>query len=105
MKKPTIKTKLPGPKASELINKDQTYVSPSYTRVYPLVVDQAEGIWVRDVDSQDWAVVDPVSWGTNALTPPQRFVDAEGRIEVKVATSTIEQAVSVDLSAILRETD
>lgn len=51
MKTPVIKTKLPGPKASKLIKKDQTFVSPSYTRVYPLVVEQADGIWVKDVDS------------------------------------------------------
>jgi 4-aminobutyrate aminotransferase len=50
MKKPQIKTSLPGPRANELIKMDQTYVSPSYTRVYPLVVDRAQGLWVHDVD-------------------------------------------------------
>ena len=49
-KKPTIKTKLPGPRAKKLIKLDKAFVSPSYTRVYPLVVDQAEGMWVHDVD-------------------------------------------------------
>ena len=49
-KMPTIKTALPGPKAKQLIKLDKSYVSPSYTRVYPLVVDQAEGLWVHDVD-------------------------------------------------------
>jgi 4-aminobutyrate aminotransferase len=29
---------------------DNTYVSPSYTRVYPLVVKRAQGLWVHDVD-------------------------------------------------------
>jgi 4-aminobutyrate aminotransferase len=47
---PLIKTKLPGPRAKKLIKLDKSYVSPSYTRVYPLVVDQAEGLWVHDVD-------------------------------------------------------
>ncbi|MBW1960790.1 MAG: acetyl ornithine aminotransferase family protein [Deltaproteobacteria bacterium] len=50
MNKPYIKTKLPGPSAARLIKQDKTYVSPSYTRIYPLVVDRAEGVWVQDVD-------------------------------------------------------
>jgi 4-aminobutyrate aminotransferase len=48
--KTEIKTVLPGPKAAELIDKDRIFVSPSYTRVYPLVVDKAQGLWVQDVD-------------------------------------------------------
>ena len=50
MKLPFIRKPLPGPKASEYIRMDQTYVSPSYTRVYPLVVKRAKGLWVEDVD-------------------------------------------------------
>ncbi|MGC9968025.1 MAG: acetyl ornithine aminotransferase family protein [Syntrophobacteraceae bacterium] len=50
MKSPLIKTPLPGPKASEFIRADTGFVSPSYTRVYPLVADNARGLWVRDVD-------------------------------------------------------
>ena len=54
MKRPVIKTSLPGPAASKLINVDKTYVSPSYTRTYPLVVDQGNGLWVRDVDGNEF---------------------------------------------------
>jgi 4-aminobutyrate aminotransferase len=51
MKKwPLIHTPLPGPKARKLIHQDRTYVSPSYTRYYPLVVEKAKGLWVHDVD-------------------------------------------------------
>ncbi len=50
MKSPMIKTSLPGPRARKLIEKDRTYVSPSYTRYYPLVVEKARGLWVHDVD-------------------------------------------------------
>ena len=50
MKSPQINTGLPGPRAAKLIKQDQTYVSPSYTRIYPLVVDKAAGLWVWDVD-------------------------------------------------------
>ena len=50
MNAPIIKTKPPGPRAKKFIELDQAYVSPSYTRSYPLVVEKAEGIWVHDVD-------------------------------------------------------
>ena len=50
MKRPQIKTSLPGPQAKNLIKLDKSFVSPSYTRVYPLVVDKAKGLWVHDVD-------------------------------------------------------
>ena len=51
MKKlPLIHTPLPGPKARKLIDQDRIYVSPSYTRYYPLVVEKAKGLWVHDVD-------------------------------------------------------
>jgi len=50
MKYPVMKTALPGPLASQLIQTDKRYVSPSYTRVYPLVADKARGLWIEDVD-------------------------------------------------------
>jgi len=45
-----IKTKLPGPKASALIDKDNNFVSPSYTRSYPFVARKAKGLWMEDMD-------------------------------------------------------
>jgi 4-aminobutyrate aminotransferase len=50
MQRPVVKTALPGPAASKLIQLDQTYLSPSYTRPYPLVVKKGQGLWVTDVD-------------------------------------------------------
>ncbi len=50
MKYPEIKTSLPGPKAAALIEADRRFVSPSYTRIYPLVAESAEGLWIRDPD-------------------------------------------------------
>lgn len=50
MKLPQIKTPLPGPLAKKLIKQDTCYVSPSYTRVYPLVAEKAKGLWIHDVD-------------------------------------------------------
>ena len=50
MRYPQIKTPLPGPLATERIQTDKRYVSPSYTRIYPLVAERAQGLWVEDVD-------------------------------------------------------
>lgn len=47
---PDIRTPLPGPIASELLARDTLYVSGSYTRVYPLVVDRGSGCVIEDVD-------------------------------------------------------
>jgi 4-aminobutyrate aminotransferase len=47
---PHIKTPLPGPKAKAIIDKDAKFVSPSYTRDYPLVIARGEGAVVEDVD-------------------------------------------------------
>src|SRR3989338_873627 len=49
-KVPYIKVKPPGKKASEWVKKDNQYVSKSYTRTYPLVVEKAYGMTVEDVD-------------------------------------------------------
>jgi len=47
---PKIKTKLPGPNARQILEGDDKYISPSYTRSYPLVAKQGRGIVVTDVD-------------------------------------------------------
>jgi 4-aminobutyrate aminotransferase len=47
---PDIKTPLPGPRAAALIARDRRFVSPSYTRGYPLVIARGEGSVVEDVD-------------------------------------------------------
>jgi 4-aminobutyrate aminotransferase len=50
MNAPDIKTALPGPKARAIIERDGQFVSPSYTRDYPLVIARGEGAVVEDVD-------------------------------------------------------
>src|SRR4051812_5151711 len=50
MNAPEIKTTLPGPKAKAIIDTDAKFVSPSYTRDYPLVIARGEGAMVEDVD-------------------------------------------------------
>ena len=47
---PHLVTALPGPKAAQLIARDQAVLSPSYTRGYPLTVARAEGSMVEDMD-------------------------------------------------------
>src|SRR5690242_15152530 len=47
---PRIRTPLPGPKAQSLLERDARYMSPSYTRIYPLVVERGSGAVIQDVD-------------------------------------------------------
>ena len=47
---PSITTALPGPRAQEMIDRDERFSSPSYTRDYPLAVGRALGSVVEDVD-------------------------------------------------------
>ena len=50
MKSPDLKKAMPGPIAKGYVAKDRRYVSPSYTRVYPLVAEKGKGLWITDVD-------------------------------------------------------
>lgn len=50
VKLPRIVTPLPGPRARAAVAHDERYVSPSYTRSYPLVASKAYGAMVEDVD-------------------------------------------------------
>jgi 4-aminobutyrate aminotransferase len=50
VKLPQIVTALPGPRAKAIVASDDRYVSPSYTRSYPLVALKAHGALVEDVD-------------------------------------------------------
>ena len=47
---PQILTPLPGPRGQAIIDRDNRVMSPSYTRCYPLVVEQGEGAMLDDVD-------------------------------------------------------
>jgi len=50
MKIPHIKIAPPGPRAREIIERDQRYTAPAYGRVYPLVVKEGKGMVIEDVD-------------------------------------------------------
>jgi 4-aminobutyrate aminotransferase len=47
---PHLTGPVPGPRARAIIERDTRVVSPSYTRSYPLVVQQGEGAMIEDVD-------------------------------------------------------
>jgi 4-aminobutyrate aminotransferase len=47
---PNLKMALPGPKARAILDRDAMFVSPSYTRDYPLVVKSGSGCVIEDLD-------------------------------------------------------
>ena len=51
---PKIVVTPPGPKARELVKKDESLISPSYGRFYPLVVESGKGCIVKDVDGNEF---------------------------------------------------
>ena len=51
-KVPDIRTSLPGPRSRAVIDSDEQYTSPSYTRVYPLAVKRGLGAVIEDLDAQ-----------------------------------------------------
>src|ERR1700728_4226609 len=50
---PRLKTALPGPNAKRILAGDEKYISPSYTRSYPLVAKRGRGLVVEDVDGNE----------------------------------------------------
>ncbi len=54
LRKPRIRGPLPGPKAKKVLAKDEQFISPSYTRSYPLVAKRALGVWMEDVDGNEF---------------------------------------------------
>ena len=51
---PKIQTALPGPNALRVLAGDEKFISPSYTRSYPLVAKRGRGIVVEDVDGNEF---------------------------------------------------
>ena len=54
MSYPKIVVTPPGPKAKKIIARDERYISPSFGRAYPLVVKEAKGCIVTDVDGNEF---------------------------------------------------
>ncbi|HUK25875.1 MAG TPA: acetyl ornithine aminotransferase family protein [Terriglobales bacterium] len=53
-RRPKIQMALPGPNARRAIARDDQYMSPSYTRSYPLVAKSGRGVVVTDVDGNEF---------------------------------------------------
>ncbi len=51
---PRISGPLPGPKARAIVEADDQWMSPSYTRSYPLVAKRGRGCRVEDVDGNEF---------------------------------------------------
>jgi 4-aminobutyrate aminotransferase len=51
---PTLNTPLPGPKARAIVDADAKWMSPSYTRSYPLVAKRGRGSRVEDADGNEF---------------------------------------------------
>jgi 4-aminobutyrate aminotransferase len=47
---PLIRVEPPGPIAQKLLARDDQYLSPSYTRAYPLVAASGSAATIEDVD-------------------------------------------------------
>src|SRR5580765_1680965 len=47
---PRLTSALPGPRAKDIVRRDESLMSPSYTRGYPLVVKKGRGCHIEDVD-------------------------------------------------------
>src|SRR2546430_9224229 len=51
---PRISGPLPGPKARAIVEADDRWMSPSYTRSYPLVAKRGRGTRIEDVDGNQF---------------------------------------------------
>jgi len=51
---PKMKTAPPGPRAQKIVADDESLMSPSYTRGYPLVVKRGYGCRIEDVDGNEF---------------------------------------------------
>ena len=51
---PKLITEIPGPKAKLFVEEDKKFISQSYTRAYPLVVEKARGLIVTDIDGNQY---------------------------------------------------
>ncbi len=51
---PIIVVKPPGPKARKIVERDHAIISPSFGRVYPLVIKSGRGCIITDVDGNEY---------------------------------------------------
>ncbi len=51
---PKLNGTLPGPNARRIVEQDDRFMSPSYTRSYPLVAKRGRGLRIEDVDGNEF---------------------------------------------------
>jgi 4-aminobutyrate aminotransferase len=54
LKLPKLSTQIPGPEAKRILDLDAKFMSPSYTRDYPLVAKRGHGAIIEDVDGNSF---------------------------------------------------
>jgi len=58
---PKIKTALPGPNAKRVLDGDSKFISPSYTRSYPMVAKRGHGIVSPTLTATSFSISPPAS--------------------------------------------
>ncbi len=54
LRRPLLKTDLPGPKTAKIMARSDRYLSPSYTIDFPLVAADGKGCWITDPDGNEF---------------------------------------------------
>jgi len=53
-RRPKVAPALPGPRAAALVARDAEALSTSFTRPYPLAMARGEGLWITDIDGNEF---------------------------------------------------
>jgi 4-aminobutyrate aminotransferase len=96
-----IRVRPPGPRARAILRKDARYISPAYTRTYPLVVAEGRDVWVRDVDGNVFLdFTSGVAVNVLGHAPPAllRAATAQARRFIHMAGTDFYYGVMADLA-------
>lgn len=55
---------------------------------------------IKNVETGKWETFNKLAWGETVLSDPNRFIDGDGSIQVRVSSNTIQSTVSIDFSAV-----
>ncbi len=73
---PNLVVSPPGPKARDWIKKDERFVSPSYSKSYPLVVQSAKDCTVKDIDGNEYIDLNAGTACLNVGSNHPKVIDA-----------------------------
>ncbi|PYE52935.1 acetyl ornithine aminotransferase family protein [Deinococcus yavapaiensis] len=101
VRRPVLKTPLPGPKAAEILARDKTHLSTSYMRPFAFVPDHGEGAWLTDVDGNTMldfmAGIAVSTTGYNHPHVTKAIAEQAGKF-MHVCLTDFPQAVTTDLA-------